>query len=205
MGIMIDVIIIAIIALSTFLAYRKGLISLAVKLFAFIIAIVVTSILYQPITNFVINTTGIDEAIENAILEKTSEIMIEQSEEKPEIANQLIDDAKNNILPETARNLAINIVRGIVLIVLIIAIRIALNFVTALANIIAKLPILNQINKAGGIVYGVFRGIIIVYAILLLVNFAGQLNINNTLYKSVNQSSIGKSMSQNNILLVFFK
>ena len=205
MGIMIDVIIIAIIALSTFLAYRKGLISLAVKLFAFIIAIVVTSILYQPITNFVINTTGIDEAIENAILEKTSEIMIEQSEEKPEIANQLIDDAKNNILPETARNLAINIVRGIVLIVLIIAIRIALNFVTALANIIAKLPILNQINKAGGIAYGVFRGIIIVYAILLLVNFAGQLNVNNTLYKSVNQSSIGKLMSQNNILLVFFK
>ena len=205
MGIIIDIIIIAIIALSTFLAYRKGLISLAVKLFAFIIAIVITSILYQPITNFVINTTGIDEAIENAILEKTSEIMIEQSEEKPEIANQLIDDAKNNILPETARNLAINIVRGIVLIVLIVAIRIALNFVTALANIIAKLPILNQINKAGGIVYGVFRGIIIVYAILLLVNFAGQLNVNNTLYKSVNQSSIGKLMSQNNILLVFFK
>ena len=205
MGIVVDLIIIGIIALSVFLAYRKGFISLAVKLFAFIIAIVITAIVYQPVSNLVINVTGIDEAIENAILEKTSEIMIDEKEENPEIANQLIESAKNNVLPQTARTLAVNGVRAIVMIVLIIAIRIGLNFITALVNLIAKLPILKQLNKAGGIVYGLVRGILIIYVALLVVNFAGTLNPNNTVYEKVNTSYIGKTMNENNILEVFFK
>ena len=44
MGIIVDLIIIGIVALSVFLAYRKGFISLAVKLVAFIIAIGITAI-----------------------------------------------------------------------------------------------------------------------------------------------------------------
>ena len=60
MGVIIDIIIIAIIAISTFLAYTKGLIALAFKLCAFIIAIVVTFILYNPVSNLVINVTNID-------------------------------------------------------------------------------------------------------------------------------------------------
>ena len=205
MGIVVDLIIIGIIALSVFLAYRKGFISLSVKLFAFIIAIVVTAILYQPVSNLIINVSGIDESIENAILEKTSEIMIEEKDENPEIANQLIESAKNEILPQTARTLAVNAVRAIVMIVLFIAVRIGLNFVTALANLIAKLPIIKQLNKAGGIVYGLVRGILIVYVALIVVNFAGTLNPNNTVYEKVNASYIGKTMNENNILEIFFK
>ena len=47
MGIVIDLIIIGIILLSTFLAYKKGLIKLAVQLCSFIIAIIVTVILQE--------------------------------------------------------------------------------------------------------------------------------------------------------------
>lgn len=70
MGIVVDLIIIAIIALSAFLGYRKGFVTLAIKFFAFIIAIAITFIIYKPVANVVINVTGIDESIENAILEK---------------------------------------------------------------------------------------------------------------------------------------
>ena len=205
MGIIVDLIIIGIVALSVFLAYRKGFISLAVKLVAFIIAIGITAILYQPVSNFVINATGIDESIENTILEKTSEIMIKERDETPEVANQLIEDAKNNILPQTAKELSINIVRIFVMIMLFLVVRIGLNFVTALANLIAKLPIIKQINKAGGIVYGLGRGILIVYIALLLIAFAGKMNSKNTIYENVNQSFVGKTMMENNILTVFFK
>ena len=70
MGIIIDVIILSIILLSTYLGYRKGLIGVAFKILSFIIAILITVILFKPVTLYIINTTTIDETIENAIIEK---------------------------------------------------------------------------------------------------------------------------------------
>ena len=204
MGILVDLIIIVIILLSTFLAYKKGLVKLAIGLCSFAIAIVITVILYQPISNLVINTTSIDETIENAIYEKAEDVMKENNKEDS-LTNQVIETTKNEMLPQTARTLAINIVRGGVILILLIGIKIALRFVTAIADMIAKLPIINQINKAGGAIYGVLRGIILIYVVLLIITIPGQINANNKISKSIDESSLGKVMSQHNILNVFFK
>ncbi len=203
MGFVVDLIIIAVVALSTFLAYRKGLVKLAIGLCAFVISIVVTFILYYPISNLVINVTGIDEAIEDAIYEKANDVIKEGTQEEG-LTNQMVETAKNEMLPETARNLAINIVRGGVMIVLLIAVRIALRFITAIADAIAKLPIIDQINKTSGMVYGVIRGILIVYVALLILGIPGRVNPNNKWNQSIDQSFLGKTMYQNNVLNVFF-
>ena len=70
MGIVIDIIIIAILFLSIFLGYKKGLIKLVFNLCAFLIALIVTFILYRPISAIVINNTDFDENIKQTILEK---------------------------------------------------------------------------------------------------------------------------------------
>ncbi len=202
MGIIVDIIIIAIVLLSTFLAYKKGLVKLAIHLLSFIIAIVITFLLYQPISYFIINTTQIDEMIEKAIYEKANDVM-QDDVENDETKNQIIDTAKDNLLPEAARTLAINIVRGGIIIILFIGIKIALRFVTALANIVTKLPILEQANQLGGLIYGILRGMIIIYVLLLLLNVSGQIIPENIINKSINQSFIGKSMYENNILEIF--
>lgn len=204
MGIIVDLIIIAILVLSTFLAYRKGLVKLAINLCAFVIAIVATFILYQPISNFVINATGIDEAIEDAIYEKANDIINQNSNDnKTEI--EITNVVKEDMLPKTAKNLSTNIVTGGVIIVLYIIIKIILKFVTALTDLITKLPIINQFNKVGGIIYGILRGIIIIYLGLLLLSIPGKINPNNKINSSVNSSYIGKIMYEYNILNTFFK
>lgn len=203
MGMVVDLIIIGIVLLSTFLAYRKGMIKLAIGLCAFVISIVVTFVLYQPIANLVINVTGIDEAIEDKIYEKAND-MLKGDAEEDAITSQIVEDAKNQMLPETARALAINIVKGGVMVVLFVAIRIALIFVTVLADAIAKLPIINQINKTTGMIYGVIRGILVVYVVLLILAIPGKMNPQNSLNTSVEQSILGKVMYENNVLNVFF-
>ena len=197
MGIVVDLIIIAIIALSAFLGYRKGFVVLAIKLCAFLIAIAVTFVIYKPVANVVINVTGIDETIENAILEKANGIM---SEENNETSIQMIEDAKTGLLPEVAREIAINIVTGGVFLILFIIVRIAIKFVTALANAVAKLPIIKQFNEIGGLLYGILRGLLIIYIVMLLISVAGQINPENTIHQSLNSSYIGKLMYNNNIL-----
>lgn len=200
MSIVVDLIIVAIVLLSTFLAYRKGLITLAIQLVAVVIAILLTLLLYKPVSNVIINLTGIDETIQNAILEEANDIMTNDGEG----SNQVVETIQNNMLPETARTISINIIEGAVILILYIVIRIALKFVTALANLVAKLPILNQLNQLGGIIYGILRGLLIVYILLLLVNLSGEIEPQNQVYMAVEESYIGKMMNENNILDVLF-
>lgn len=201
MGIVVDIIIVAIIALSTFLAYRKGLITLAIQLVAVIIAVVLTLVLYKPVSNLIINVTGIDEMIQDAILEEANDIMTNGEEN----ANQVVETIQNNMLPETARTISINIIQGAVILILYVVIRLILRFVTALANLVAKLPILHQFNKLGGVIYGILRGLLIVYILLLLVNVSGEIDPKNNVYTTVEESYIGKIMNENNVLSILFE
>lgn len=201
MGIIIDLVIVGIILLSVFLGYRKGLVSLAIGACTFIIALVVTLILYKPVGNLIISTTGIDEMLQNTILEKVNEVMSQDTAQ----TNQLIESAKNGLLPETSKTLANNIVYGGVMLILFIGAKIALRLVKAIANLIAKLPIISQFNKLGGALYGILRGTLLIYAVLMIISVAGAINPKNVLHENVNQSTLGKVMYENNVLNIFLK
>lgn len=201
MNIVVDIIIILIVLISALLAYRKGLMSLAVQLLATIISILIIIVIYKPVSNFIINTTGIDEYIQNGILEKVTDI-VEQDQENN---NQIVETIEKGMLPETARSLSINIVQGGVILILYILLRIGLKFVTGLVNIVARVPIIKQINKLGGVIYGIARGILLVYVILLLINLSGNINANNKAYTAVESSTVGKFMNENNIIAMVFK
>ena len=206
MGIIIDVIMIAIIALSVFLGYRKGFISLAVQLCAFLIAIVITLIIYKPVANLIIDNTPLDENIQNAILEKANETVDSATNNVDmEIVENQAEDIKTEMLPEAARDLSINIINIAVMIILYLIIRIILRIITAIANLVAQLPILKQFNKIGGIIYGLIRGLLIIYVALLLIGFIGQINPQNSIHENINKSLITKAMYENNVLKIFLK
>ena len=198
MGILVDCIVVLIVLLSVYLGYRKGLIALGVKLLAFIIAIAITFLLYKPVANFLINGTAIDETIENAIIEQVNNIII--GNENPDVTSALIQSAKDGTLPEVASEFAKGIVSVGVMILLYILIRIVLRFVTALANVTAKLPILKQFNKIGGLIYGLARGILIIYIMLLLIRMGSEVNPNNVVNNNINNSYLTKIMYEHNIL-----
>ena len=60
MGIIIDIVIILFILASIYFGYKKGLISLGIHLVTFIVAIIITAILYRPIANVIIDKFGKD-------------------------------------------------------------------------------------------------------------------------------------------------
>lgn len=202
MGLIIDGIIILFILLSIFFGYKKGLISLGINLVAFIITIVAVMIFYRPIGNIIINTTTIDEKIQETIQGNVEEIA--KTEETNEITSGLIESAKQGVLPEASKSLARNIVYGATMLILFIIIRVALIFVTAIANLVAKLPVLNEINKVGGIVYGLLRGFLVAYAVLMIINLIATINPTGVVEEILQTSYIAKAMTTYNILNIFF-
>ena len=202
MGIIIDGIIILFILVSVFLGYKKGLVSLGIHLVAFVVALVIAFILYRPIGNLIINSTEIDESLQGAIETKLEEIV--GNDDTQVVTNSIIGDIQSGAISETSRSLSMNIIYGATIIILFIILRIVLVFISAIANWVAELPILKQANKAGGIVYGLLRGLLITYVVLLIVGLIITFNPDGGLNETINQTYLAKAMMEYNILNVFF-
>lgn len=202
MGIVIDIIVILFILLSVFLGYKKGLVALGIHLVAFIVALVVAFVLYRPIGALVITNTNIDESLQETIETKLEEVVNTENGETSEIS--LIGEIKTETISETAKTLSVNIIYGVTIIALFIILRIALVFITAIANWIAKLPILKQVNKTGGIIYGLLRGLLIVYLVLLVMNLIISLNPQSGINQAVSETYLTKLMMEYNVFNLFF-
>ena len=216
MGIVLDVIILSVLALSIILGYRKGLIGVAFNLCAFLVALIITWILYTPITNLVINNTQIDEGIRNSIIEKgviKEKVENEKTEEKAEennnVVNQYIQkyvtepatNATNNVVEETAKVVSEKVVAIGVAIGLFIVVRIGLILLKFVAEAIAKLPVIKQFNKAGGLIYGAIRGMFIIYIFLAILFFIMSINNSGMIANMINSSILSKIIYENNLIL----
>ncbi len=203
MGIIIDIILICILALTIFWGYKKGLVKVVFKVLAFLIALILTIILYRPITNIVINNTELDEKIANVIIEKGTVEVDDSAENKT--LDKYVENTKKNIQNDvvntTAKSVSENLVGIIVMIALFIALRIALMILAIFANSLAELPIVKQFNKVGGIVYGLAEGIIIIVAILAIIYFISSMTKDSSIVSVINTSVITKYIYYNNPIL----
>lgn len=204
MSIIIDIVIIAIILFCLYSGYKKGLIGLAFSIVSFIVAILIALILFVPISSFVIDKTEFDDNIRNAIVNNfNTEEETENGESNfiTSYINEQIDEAKGKTLDIVASEISELCIKGIVFIALFIVARIVLIFVKAIANLIAKLPILNQFNKLGGIIFGLLKGFVITYGILAILLLVSPMFNDATFFKELNNSFIGGMMYNNNIIV----
>ena len=210
MGIILDIVLLVFLLLSLIFGYKKGLIGVAFNLCAFLVALVVTWILYTPITNIVINNTEIDDGIKNAIIEK-GVIKTQENEVKEEenIVNKYVQqyvtnpitNTTNDVIEETAKVVSEKVVAIGVAIVLFIVVRLALILLKFVAEAIAKLPIIKQFNKAGGLIYGAIRGMFIIYIFLAILFFIMSVNNSGMIANMINSSLISKYLYENNLIL----
>ena len=207
MAIIIDIVIVAIIALCLFLGYRRGLTGSLLKILSFVLAIVIAFILFKPVSNLVINHTKWDDSlktsIEQFITEKTS--TPEEKSSLPQVIVDYIDEtmaqsvneAKEVAIENTAQsvtNLIVNAGVWIAVFILLIFIK----FITAL---IAKLPVIKQFDKLGGILYGILEAFVILYVLLAIISFIAPMINNAEFIDALNKSFIGSMLYNNNILL----
>lgn len=210
MGLIVDILIIAIIALFIFWGYHRGLIGVAFKIITFFAAIIIALLLYKPVSNIIIEKTQIDENIENSIIEKFSSKEDEQIKEE-DIENMSevlvnyiknytseVQDATVSMVAKQVSTLSINVAVAIGLFILT---KILLIIFKALSKILAELPVIKQFDKTGGIIYGLLEGILVILIILAIISLCASMIENFEIVSSINNSYIGKFLYNNNIIL----
>ncbi len=214
MGIVLDIIIIAIIIANIYICYKKGLVKLAVGLVAVLVAIILSVILYKPVSNLIIKNTGIDKKIENVIIENFSADTQNGGETKyvgvidylEKYANDAVTKTQNEIVYETAGTMAVKITNVIVLLAIFIIVRAVLVLLTFVSDAITSLPLIKQCNEVGGVIYGIIKALLIVYILLAIVFLIILVSGNSTISDMISSSHITKFFYENNLLLkIIFK
>ena len=107
MHLALDLIILAVIFITTFIGYKRGLINVAFGFLSFIIALVISLLLYKPISNVIVNYTPLANTIESHIEERIA--TSSQSDANSFMANYY-HNAKNASTSLVARGMATSII-----------------------------------------------------------------------------------------------
>lgn len=233
MGIVLDLIFLAILVLSIVMGYKKGIISVLFSLFALILSLVLTAFLYKPISNWVMNNTEWYESLKttleenltigdetgdstgdvaddttNNVTDNTTKNVTNEENETNFLNEYLekyvlesISETSDDVVEETAKVLAERIIAICVAIVLFIVIRIAIMLLKFIVAGIAELPIIRQFNELGGTVYGILRGLLIIYVALAVMFFIVSVNNSEFIINLIDTSIVSKILYANNIIL----
>lgn len=205
MGFLIDIITICILALFVFIGYKRGLIGVIFKIFTFLIALIITFILYTPVSNFIIQNTDIDEKIETSIIQKFS---FENS--NTEISNfqdyitKYTNDTANAGIETISKQLSITVIQFITAIGLFLITKLFLLIFRAVSDVLSNLPLIKQFNKMGGLIYGFIKGMLIIYIILAIIYLLAPTMNNQNIINIINNSFITNLLFEYNILLMLF-
>ena len=218
MTLIVDLIIVGIIALCAILGYFRGLTKSLLKIVSFVLALVIAFVLLKPISLLIINHTQIDDNIQKAIEEKmvgfvdqtsgnVEEAMRENSS-MPEVMTKYIQEAvaenKGNTeeaAKQAAKSVADIIINAGTWILVFILARVILIFAKSILELIVKLPVIKQMDKIGGVFYGILEGLVIIYVAFAILSFVSPMFDSAEVLSAVNKAAIGGQIYNNNIIL----
>ena len=218
MTLIVDLIIVGIIALCAILGYFRGLTNSLLKNVSFVLALVIAFVLFKPISLLIINHTQIDDNIQKAIEEKmvgfvdqtsgnVEEAMRENSS-MPEVMTKYIQEAvaenKGNTeeaAKQAAKSVADIIINAGTWILVFILARVILIFAKSILELIVKLPVIKQMDKIGGVFYGILEGLVIIYVAFAILSFVSPMFDSAEVLSAVNKAAIGGQIYNNNIIL----
>jgi len=204
--------------------YKRGLIKKIVSLLSLIITLILVSFLTPYISQFIQERTPMYASIKEQCLESIEEqLNTMESNTKSaqvEFINQLPipDSIKNSMIEnnnaDAYASLAVEqfsdyiggylakwIVNAMSYVVAFVLIIIFLRFAFMTLDIVARLPIINGINKIAGLIIGLVEGILIMWVLFLVLTIFINTPIGQSVFTWINESSILTFLYNNNYLL----
>lgn len=215
-GVIVDLIILSIIISISYLSYKKGLSSVLYGIVAFILSIMIMFVLYKPVSNTIIANTNLDENMSNTIKNVLPDGIISEGKNIDEgnseystgttkiingYINEAIQNSETDTLNYVSLQLSYFLIRLITMVILFIVSRIILVIIKFATNIISNLPVISTFDKSGGLIYGVIKSFLIVFAILAIFSAFSPIISSWGIIDAIERSYIGKAMYNNNFIL----
>lgn len=200
---LLDLSIILIIVLITFISYKKGIIKVAFKVVSFVLAIIIALVLYKPISNYIINNTTFYQTIEDSVEKRLSSEEITKEETNNILENYYIK-AKTSTVNVLSEKIATGIISISVGLIVFLVSRLILGIFKLSGDLIAKIPGIKQVNQFAGFVYGIIKSFIIIYGILAIISLLAPIFDLSKVITLINSSIIANIMYNHNLIFMIF-
>jgi len=184
---LLDVIIIVVLALFMYIGYRRGLIRTVFSLGSFVVAILLASYLYPIVAewirttpvftglkDYIIRTMGFEDVVqvhaEEVIASLSLPDLLQRSlleHNTPNIFELLNAHTIEEYIAGFFAGMAINI---IAMVLVFIVVKLILGLLAGALDLVARLPVIKQFNRGGGLLLGLGQGIILIWLGLALIN-----------------------------------
>lgn len=216
MAIIIDLVLIGIIVAVCVNSYIKGLVISVFNLVSSLVAIVLSYLFYPVVAGFLKGTAilgWIQSPIRDSLLEHgatlvnvSAESLLAQLKLSPVISDGIlsaIGDVSGQ-LPELAEAvsaaLAGFILEIICIVLLFVIVKIGLLFAKGLLKTVTKLPLLHQVDKLGGLAFGLIEAFVLLTVVgAIFVLFGG--NVDSGVLGAVESTFLAKFFYQENLLI----
>ena len=217
----VDIVIILIVLFFVLIGRKRGFALSLLSTCSIILSIVISLFLYQPVETYLRENTELKEQISNAIIssmnnedksgqESTNENQQGESEGKGffnslinnyvNLGKEKAEETKNQVVQQTAENITENILKVLSFVIVYILVTVILLILKFALKIFTKLPVINQIDKIGGIILGFAEGVIIVYIIIAIISIVVPEKKDGNISQRIDESYIGRYVYNNNVI-----
>ena len=211
-SIILDIILVAVLVISTWIAAKKGIFKSIYKLSSIVLTIIAVLLLSEPVGNM-IESSGvgikIDQMVYTALIadkEYDSELgkMVSTGEEKnisdlPAFVSDAVETAAENAIVPAVSEIVKKLVCAIIIYLLA---KLLLFLIFLVIDGMFKLPLLKSANKLLGGVAGLISGLLIIYIVCGIAS----LNVQNSavIREAVDSTYIVKYFYDQNLLMNLF-
>jgi len=211
----IDLLILVITIFSVTSGYKKGFLKTITGLFSIVLSLILAMTLYPLAANIIKNTPVYDVVYEN-----TASVIYEPDTHTGQVSefgagklnlprdftdslqNQ-IDNTTGSVRKTIANTVATAAVKIVSMLLVFLFARLLLFLITSLAGVIKKLPIIGWGDSLLGALFGLFRGMLVVYILLAVVTLFTSASYDGKISRTIKQSEFAKVMYHHNVLLDF--
>ena len=217
----IDIIIIVIISLSVIIGMLRGFANTIIGLVSVILSIIIAFFLCNPTANLLCKITDIDENVYNRVVTiipmHNDDIEIDvNTNSVPEMVQNAIDNTvteaqsginkkKNELINSAATSMTRTIMNAIAFVGLFIVVRLILFGLKLITEIAKQQDFVEKVDRTMGFIFGLIRGILIVYVAFGVIKVCEVMIKNDTIYENIEQSTIGSYIYNHNFMATEIK
>lgn len=211
---LIDLILVALIALGGYAGYKKGLIGILVSFVALILSIVFAFMLQAPLADYLANETSVGSTLQETIQTNLQKSQEENQQEEQQENNTVYDTLLQAITGKSAQEYTIEqssklmtdfILKGLSFVAIFLLVFIICYILQMVLNLVFDLPILSSVNKLGGIALGGFKVLIKIGIIFTILYFLSPIPLFNGITSMMEHTTIANFIYQNNIFVAIIQ
>lgn len=194
----------------------RGFVKTIFTLFGLVAAIAAAVFLSPQLSSWLADTSlydGVEKQVENVVTDSGSSgedgLSIGEAAKVFALPSMLTGElqsgstgfSQENLTDYTVSYLTGKIIDIIAFVIILLAVWILLAILAHVLNLLTHAPVLNALNRFGGLLVGIIKGMLILWVFCLVIMLAAGLNVGTDLYAQIQESSFLNWVYNHNLLL----